>query len=700
MKLFPAAGAVIALLLFATPASAEPSIADFFNNCPTYDEQAKQRICSGQVPSFDGMQVDVDLTLPFQDQPGEQPLIVMMNGFSNDKHEWQSTNDEGDSADKYHWNSHWFAKRGFYVLTYTPRGFHSEESDNAAWQPDTPSGSSAIGPSATIHLKSREFEIRDTQWLAALVAKAFDVDEEQIAVTGGSYGGGESWLQASQAEWTFPAACSDADEDSGPPPCRPQNQDRPDFGPLEELQLQVAVPKYPWTDLAYSLAPNGHPGPDGDIYDSSQHSRHRQAREPCFPEPPAEPVCNPFGTVKKSFVDLLYAAGNPPEGEFEDGDKTTPSEEGPFNVHCWKARGDGEPFVRDGVPPPDTCQPHGDPYDAAGEEDAIVRQLRDGLTEYRAAYYQDQEWSDQAEGRKVAIYSIQGWTDDLFTAVESFRMFRYLKGLDPAWPVEVALADVGHSRARNRPESWRRLNAQAFQFLNDHLRGSHEQRTTVSSEPTLCENDGDPDSNETAAQRVTAQSPTELSHGALEITYEPGGATTSHGGLADPNGPATDPGVGGILPGTGDPCRESDGPAIGGYTAYSEPLPHHAIYVGLGHASVPYHLSGTTATLHARVWDVSPDGQTELLMTRGTYRIDAPAYETTAGTLTLPLFGNHWPLAPGHRIRLDLTQADSPFLRPSNLGSTLEFGSPTLTLPTRERGELKLSGSGASYPVP
>ena len=47
----------------------------------------------------------------------------MLHGFGNDKHEWESTNDEGDGADKYHWNNRWFAKHGYYVLSYTARGF-------------------------------------------------------------------------------------------------------------------------------------------------------------------------------------------------------------------------------------------------------------------------------------------------------------------------------------------------------------------------------------------------------------------------------------------------------------------------------------------------------------------------------------------------------------------------------------------------
>jgi hypothetical protein len=102
-RLLTAAGALAALLVCAPLAAAQASIKDFFNSCPTYDDQARQRICSGEVPSFDGMKLDVDLTLPFnEDRAREHPLIVMMNGFSNDKHEWQSLTDEGDGADKYH----------------------------------------------------------------------------------------------------------------------------------------------------------------------------------------------------------------------------------------------------------------------------------------------------------------------------------------------------------------------------------------------------------------------------------------------------------------------------------------------------------------------------------------------------------------------------------------------------------------------
>ena len=71
----------------------------------------------------------------------------------------------------------------------------------------------------------------------------------------------------------------------------------------------------------------------------------------------------------------------------------------------------------------------------------------------------------------------------------------------------------------------------------------------------------------------------------------------------------------------------------------------------------------------ARLFDVAPDG-TELLITRGAYRLDD---DPRAGVLELPLYGNHWRLRPGHRIRLDLTQVDTPTYRLSNLASSISF---------------------------
>jgi hypothetical protein len=569
---------VITAAVVALGAAAPAAALDL--TCNTYGDL---EICSGEVPSFDGATLDVDLTKPLRPRGAmRHPLIVMLHGFGNDKHEWESLTNAADGRDKWRWNSHWFAQQGYYVLTYTARGFRTGAADDPH-EPRTPAGSSVSLPNGTIKLKHRDFEIKDTQWLSALAAEAFPgINPNWVAVTGGSYGGGESWLQASRPRWTFPH------EASG--------------GALPVLELQVAVPKYGWTDLAYSLMPNGRPVPEG-----------------------------PAGTVKLSYVNVFYAFGNQ-DGIFD-----------PL-IHVWKAR----------------LADAGDPY----EGDPIVAQARNELTEFRSSYYQEDGWATQTSGRKTAIFGIQGWTDDLFPADEALRQREYLKQLDAGWPVEVALADVGHPRARSKPGTWRWLNTRAFRFLRAHIRGSHEQQTGVSSEQTTC--------GSGPGRRLRG-----LGLRTLTIPFALGGTLTWLGGTGDPDGFETDPVVGFVR--DPDRCRVSEAPQwTGRYTALSQPLASSATYLGIGSVRIPYTLlGGTTATLHARVWDVAPSGRA-VFVDRGTYRLDLPA-----GTLELPLFGNHWRFLAGHRIRLDLAQVDEPFLRRSNVPSAINFAAPALTLPVR-----------------
>jgi predicted acyl esterase len=141
----------------------------------------------------------------------------------------------------------------------------------------------------------------------------------------------------------------------------------------------------------------------------------------------------------------------------------------------------------------------------------------------------------------------------------------------------------------------------------------------------------------------------------------------------------------------------------------SAPLPSDETYVGLGSVTVPYTLTGPTAQLDARVWDVPPgpaanqtgsDCQHEpvpqgcpLLVTRGTYRFDVQGgYDTPTGQIRIPLLGNQYTFRAGDQIRLDLTQLDAPYLRASNVPSSITFGNPTLTLPTRQSATTTLSG--------
>src|SRR5215217_3164609 len=161
-----------AFAVSAVPAAATTLPSESFPTtrpCPTQSPSGSSyggvRICSGEVPSFDQSPLDVDLTQPEQNTGTRHPLIILLHGFGNDKHEWESVQDEGDGADKWHWNNHWFAKHGYYVLNYTARGFSDDGAQgDQPKTPASPTGSEDPAHRGFIQLKSRDYEIRDTQW--------------------------------------------------------------------------------------------------------------------------------------------------------------------------------------------------------------------------------------------------------------------------------------------------------------------------------------------------------------------------------------------------------------------------------------------------------------------------------------------------------------------------------------------------------
>lgn len=209
--------------------------------------------CSGEIPSFDSVGLDTDLFLP-ADAADPLPTIAMLHGWGGSKTDWQATSRDGDGAGEYRWNNVWFVSRGFAALTYTARGFH-----DSCGQLDL----DPVCASGYTHLASRDFETRDTQHLLGLLVDVGVADRSELAATGGSYGGGQSWNLATSLPWTSP-------------------------GGAEDLQLAAAVPLYPWTDLYHSLVPNGRA--DDDIDQSDSHEQ-------------------PFGIMKESYVTGLLAIG-------------------------------------------------------------------------------------------------------------------------------------------------------------------------------------------------------------------------------------------------------------------------------------------------------------------------------------------------------------------------------------------------------
>jgi len=254
--------------------------------CPTASD-------ADRVASFDGVPLDVDVTLPATGD-GPFPGLVMLHGYGGDKRAFQGT--------AYRYNSTYYAQQGYAVITPTARGF-----GRSCGRPD--SRTAPACDRGWIHLADQRYEVRDTQHLLGLLVDSGLTRSDALGVTGISYGAIQSHNLArlrdrvrlpsgAYAPWRSPA---------GTP-----------------LEIAAAWPRWGATDLAYSLTPNGR------FLDFGPFS------------PGQSRVVG--GVPKKSFNDGLYALGNlqgfyAPQGADPTADITG-----------WKAVSDrGEPFRSDAL---------------------------------------------------------------------------------------------------------------------------------------------------------------------------------------------------------------------------------------------------------------------------------------------------------------------------------------------------------------
>src|SRR3954453_18058353 len=70
-----------------------------------------------RVPTFDGIPLDVDVTLP-PNGNGPFPTIVMLHGWGGDKTSFESSTPNGDGNETYHYNNVYYAQQGYAVLNY------------------------------------------------------------------------------------------------------------------------------------------------------------------------------------------------------------------------------------------------------------------------------------------------------------------------------------------------------------------------------------------------------------------------------------------------------------------------------------------------------------------------------------------------------------------------------------------------------
>ena len=122
------------------------------------------------------------------------------------------------------------------------------------------------------------------------------------------------------------------------------------------------------------------------------------------------------------------------------------------------------------------------------------------------------------------------------------------------------------------------------------------------------------------------------------------------------------------------------GPAGPGVAVYdSAPLGDPATMIGATKVSIDYDSTDATSLqLDSRLYDVFPDG-TAVLVDRGPRRVTSPN-----GTVTYELQGNAYRFQPGHKIRIEVTQDDSQYLKSSIVPSSTTIHAVRLSVPVRE----------------
>jgi fermentation-respiration switch protein FrsA (DUF1100 family) len=255
------------------------------------------------VPSFDGVPLDVDVTLP-PTGAGPFPTIAMLHGYGGEKTDFESTDPAGDGSTTFHYNNDYFARRGYAVVNYTARGFGHSCGGGPTGDHSGPCGQGYI------RLADTRYEARDTQYLLGLLVDEGIAKPHAIAVTGISYGGGQSLELAylrdrirladgSFAPWTSPKG--------------------------KALSIAAAWPRWPWSDLVDALLPNGRfldsevapPGqslsPIGipiSSYVSGLYALGQSSGYYCGDAPASSPCANPDADLTADFA--LVGAGEPP----------------------------------------------------------------------------------------------------------------------------------------------------------------------------------------------------------------------------------------------------------------------------------------------------------------------------------------------------------------------------------------------------
>lgn len=266
-----------------------------------------------------------------------------------------------------------------------------------------------------------------------------------------------------------------------------------------------------------------------------------------------------------------------------------------------------------------------------------------------------------------------GWQDDVFPVSEALRVYNALRlrTVDRGAQIALQLLDTGHSRGGSHPHQERAANDQAAAFFDARLRGVGRGpwAGSVLAFTQACPRDA------AGGTRAVGPSWTALHPGAVRYAGGAVQAVTGDGGNPDLRS-AFAP-----IFGTDDACRTVPltPPAAG--TAVLERTVRGFTLLGRPTLDLRLAATGSVGQLDGRLWDVDPVAGTQLLVTRGAYRL-LPGQR---GDVTFQLNGNGYRFAPGHRVRLELVGRDDPYLRASNGTFSALVSRLRVELPVRER---------------
>ena len=610
------AAAVVVASAVAVPASASAAISSVLSGqtvsgqaIPCTTQSDGTRVCQGdfssgggadtRLKSFDGTPLALYVILPPAPAGGAAdggyPLVAQSHG-------WGQTAGGPDSAEYLGPTGDQWARAGYAVLQLTARGW-GDSCGSAASRLADPTGCA----NGYIRLDDDRYEVRDVQNAVGLLVDEGIANAGQIGVTGESYGGGVSLALATLRDRVMNA-------DGSVSPWR-----SPAGTPLH---IAAAAPVIPWSDLVYSLIPNG-------------RTLDYQVASPTTD-------LSPIGVEKQSFVSALYGLGSAsgfyaPAGTNSQADLTTWF--GALNA--------------------------GEPYDGNTEDESIVTQI----AQYHSSYYLLDGAYGVAQEAPAPLLIANGFTDDLFPVDEALRYDNLERSIYPADPIALFDWDGGHMRGQNKPADQALLTARIQSFLDHYAKsaGAVPQLGFTALTQTC---------PMTAAAQGPFAAPTWAGLHPGEVDFSAAAAQTVSSGAGNPTvAQAVDPITG---PGA---CATATATDQGtGVASYRLPAATGSGYTLLGSPTVIATLtpSGTFPVLAARLWDVDSATNTETLVARGLYRV------TAGGPQVFQLHPGAWHFAAGHIPKLELLSQDSPYARTSNGTFSIVVSDLQLRLPVHE----------------